>query len=107
MRNNKKAGRIVPDIPESKLPDFHTLGRWCQERRGQVMVCESQGASWLPFEPITTVVGSTHRKTVEMLWQNHATTVKEPSETFAEKKARVQSEITRTHESMTPKKPKP
>lgn len=31
--------------------DFAALGRWCQEREGQVMVCENVGADWLPFRP--------------------------------------------------------
>ena len=29
--------------------DFASLGRWCLERKGQVMVCENVGAEWLPF----------------------------------------------------------
>ncbi len=30
--------------------DFDALGSWCQERRGQVIVCENEGATWLPFQ---------------------------------------------------------
>lgn len=30
--------------------DYDSLGTWCQERAGQVMVCEHEGATWLPFE---------------------------------------------------------
>lgn len=29
--------------------DFSALGEWCKERDGQVIVCEQQGADWLPF----------------------------------------------------------
>lgn len=40
---------------------FPLLARWCKERRGQVMVCESDGADWLPFKPIL-------EKKREVLW---------------------------------------
>lgn len=30
--------------------DFSALGKWCQSRRGQVIVCEGTGADWLPFQ---------------------------------------------------------
>ena len=29
--------------------DFNSLGDWCQRRPGQVIVCENEGADWLPF----------------------------------------------------------
>lgn len=31
--------------------NYPALGAWCRERRGQVIVCEQQGATWLPFRP--------------------------------------------------------
>lgn len=31
--------------------DFAALGVWCRARRGQVIVCENEGADWLPFAP--------------------------------------------------------
>jgi hypothetical protein len=31
--------------------DFATLAEWCRGRRGQVIVCENVGATWLPFRP--------------------------------------------------------
>lgn len=31
--------------------DYEHLGSWCLERRGQVIVCENEGADWLPFWP--------------------------------------------------------
>lgn len=55
-----------------QVQDFAALARWCQDRQGQVMVCESEGAKWLPFQPITTVAGATHRITTEVLWRNTA-----------------------------------
>lgn len=32
--------------------DFTALGRWCRAREGQVIVCENEGADWLPFRPL-------------------------------------------------------
>jgi site-specific DNA-adenine methylase len=54
--------------------DFAALGDWCRSRTGQVMVCENEGASWLPFIPFRSIKG-THGKTrsgvsVEVLWTN-------------------------------------
>lgn len=41
--------------------DFPTLATWSRERRGQVIVCEQDGADWLPFRTLartkTTRVG--------------------------------------------------
>ena len=54
-------------------PDFSALAAWCRSRRGQALVCETSGADWLPFRPITTVAGASHRITTEMLWTNDAT----------------------------------
>jgi site-specific DNA-adenine methylase len=30
--------------------DYKLLGSWCREQRKQVIVCESEGAAWLPFK---------------------------------------------------------
>jgi len=35
------------------------LAKWCKRRRGYVQVCESDGAKWLRFEPLSIV--HTHR----------------------------------------------
>lgn len=32
--------------------DFGALGAWCRSRRGQTIVCENDGADWLPFTPL-------------------------------------------------------
>lgn len=44
---NNRVGRYYPysDI------DYKELGNWCRLRLGQVIVCENEGADWLPFEP--------------------------------------------------------
>jgi hypothetical protein len=31
--------------------NYDALGEWCRNRSGQVIVCESDGAQWLEFEP--------------------------------------------------------
>lgn len=31
--------------------DYEQLAEWVRTRRGQVIVCEQEGADWLPFEP--------------------------------------------------------
>jgi hypothetical protein len=31
--------------------DYDALALWCLQRRGQVIVCENEGADWLPFSP--------------------------------------------------------
>jgi hypothetical protein len=38
--------------------DFAALARWCLERDGQVVVCENEGASWLPFQPFRKIKAS-------------------------------------------------
>ncbi len=38
----------------SKGIDYAALGAWCRERVGQVIVCENEGAGWLPFKPFAT-----------------------------------------------------
>lgn len=49
--------------------DFNDLGAWCRSRAGQVIVCENEGATWLPFRHLgsfkTTRVG---RQSKEVYW---------------------------------------
>jgi hypothetical protein len=64
--------------PRSVYPcggvDYDMLSEWCQLLRGQVIVCEQQGADWLPFEPFRTLnAGCAHhpKKTMtEVIWRN-------------------------------------
>jgi hypothetical protein len=62
--NNPGGGYGLP------LPDFDALGRWCQERAGQVIACEQAGATWLPFRPLTEQRASVGRMTTEAIWMN-------------------------------------
>lgn len=49
--------------------DFIRLGRWCQDRIGQVIVCENVGAQWLPFEPFKAFHSTMGRpQSQEALW---------------------------------------
>lgn len=47
--------------------DYDHLGRWCKGRKGQVIVCEQDGADWLDFQPIGAVK-STLGQTREVAW---------------------------------------
>lgn len=47
--------------------DFPALGIWCQSRLGQVIVCENEGADWLPFKFLTNHQGSM-QKNVEVVY---------------------------------------
>jgi hypothetical protein len=42
----------------SREIDFSRLGEWCRERRGQAIVCENVGATWLPFEDFAPFYGA-------------------------------------------------
>lgn len=52
--------------PEDDI-DYDELGAWCRSRRGQVIVCEELGATWLPFKPLKEVWTSCRRMT-EAVW---------------------------------------
>jgi hypothetical protein len=52
--------------------DFAELGAWCRTRRGQVMVCENAGATWLPFQPFRSLTALNHEQTVEAIWTNES-----------------------------------
>lgn len=61
----------------SQVDDYRALAHWCRNRRGQVMVCENQGATWLPFEPFRRIRSTSgpHGKTfsTEVLWSGGRT----------------------------------
>lgn len=50
--------------------DYPALGRWCRQRRGQVIVCEQEGADWLPFQPHRLHRSTNGRSKVEVVWKN-------------------------------------
>lgn len=67
---NNHAGSLYPfsDI------DYDHLGQWCKARHGQVIVCENEGASWLPFRPFMLAQSNPSKrgngKSAEAIWTN-------------------------------------
>lgn len=63
---NNAAGRVYTF---HKI-DYPSLGIWCRDRRGQVCVCENEGATWLPFRPLYSTKNNWNRvkETAEVLW---------------------------------------
>lgn len=47
--------------------DYDHLGTWCEERKGQMIVCEMEGADWLPFEPLVEIA-ICGKKTSSEVW---------------------------------------
>jgi site-specific DNA-adenine methylase len=67
----QKQGKYYPE----KSIDFNQLAVFCRERTGQVIVCENEEASWLPFRPLYSMVGaskdgSKRRLSTEVIWTN-------------------------------------
>lgn len=63
---NNKAGSyyVEHDI------DYTWLASWCRSRRGQVIVCENEGATWLPFRPFATLKPGVNGKgSREVIWE--------------------------------------
>ena len=52
----------------SKNIDFNQLGGWCKERKGQVIVCEQEGADWLEWNGIKKVKANDKTKTSNEVW---------------------------------------
>lgn len=50
--------------------DYEFLGQWCQQRQGQVIVCEGVGGEWLPFNFLTTAINTKGKPTQELVWSN-------------------------------------
>ena len=51
-----------------KLTDYARLADWVRSRRGQVIVCEQEGADWLPFQPLYGLSSHRGSKSTEVLW---------------------------------------
>lgn len=58
--------------------DFDALGAWCRGRRGQTIVCEQEGANWLPFQFHRDIKASegAHggKRSCEVIWTNRPST---------------------------------
>jgi site-specific DNA-adenine methylase len=52
--------------------DYKALAEWCRSLHGQVIVCEQEGADWLPFKPHVTIKGNGNPfrsgKSKEVIW---------------------------------------
>lgn len=64
------AGKIY----KMKFTVFANLAEWCKTRQGQVIVCEQEGADWLPFTQFHTIKstpGSRGKsRSAEVIWTN-------------------------------------
>jgi len=49
--------------------DYEKLRSWCIERKGQTIVCENEGATWLPFKSLVDLKGQRHNRK-EVIWYN-------------------------------------
>lgn len=60
--------------PERDI-DYGHLAAFCRSRRGQVIVCEGEGADWLPFRELAVVSANTNatstKKNTELIWTNN------------------------------------
>lgn len=65
-----KAGSRYPHQPG----DFDALGQWCESQQGFVMVCENDGADWLPFRPFASIKAMDgacrEGRSREVIWTN-------------------------------------
>jgi hypothetical protein len=50
--------------------DYDGLAEWCRDRLGQTIVCEQEGATWLPFEPFKKIKSLRTGKSAEVFWCN-------------------------------------
>lgn len=49
--------------------DYTHLAQWCRSREGQVIVCEQEGAGWLPFRPLASIKSTRAGKpSAEVVW---------------------------------------
>lgn len=49
--------------------DYPALGVWCQSLKGQPIVCENEGATWLPFRPFKVLkAGVNGHGSREVIW---------------------------------------
>lgn len=56
--------------------DYTLLGEWCKRRRGQVIVCESEGADWLRFRKLADVKTTRTSRSFEVVWIRNSDGVK-------------------------------
>lgn len=73
--------------------DYGDLADFCRERQGQVMVCENEGATWLPFRPFRSIKASEGKYggkvSREALWTNEPLGLFDPSNPIFSRSQRV------------------
>jgi site-specific DNA-adenine methylase len=52
--------------------DYEALANWCRERSGQKIVCEQDGAAWLPFQHLRPARNSIGNQVTEVMWTEPA-----------------------------------
>ncbi len=52
--------------------DYVKLKEYCENRNGQVIVCENDKADWLPFQRLSKLNGMV-KQTIETIWSNENT----------------------------------
>lgn len=63
---NNKAGSYYVHA----VLNYQALGEWCRSRPGQTIVCENEGADWLPFRPFATLkAGVNGHGSREVIWE--------------------------------------
>lgn len=62
----QKAGKAYKE--SSKNIDFTHLSEWCKERQGEVIVCENEGADWLPFKDFSSLLNNRQKQTHEAVY---------------------------------------
>jgi site-specific DNA-adenine methylase len=48
--------------------DYKALGQWCNEREGQVIVCEQNSAKWLEFQHLRLGRNASNKDYRELVW---------------------------------------
>lgn len=48
--------------------NFKSLGQWCMDRPGQVIVCEARGANWLPFQDLREIKTLDNTRRTEVVY---------------------------------------
>lgn len=57
-----------------RISDYSALAAWCRARKGQIIVCEGNGADWLPFKPLgefrSNPCRSRRSTSAEVVWES-------------------------------------
>ena len=66
--DGRDPGNLYPE--GSSGIDYSALAEWCRSRRGQVIVCEQEGATWLPFRRLYRQRGLSQQggDRIEVVW---------------------------------------